>query len=69
MEWQNALYQYNEGNMDVPGAVDTSILPKPGNFDVAGMSAQAQLKQAKDIPHQDISANNTAKHTRNIDWR
>jgi hypothetical protein len=45
------LQQYNSGNKNVAGAVDTSILPTRGNFDTAGMSAAGQLASRKDIPY------------------
>lgn len=61
MQWMNNLQQYNSGNKNVAGAVDTSILPTRGNFDTAGMSAAGQLASRKDIPYQSTETKNIAK--------
>lgn len=61
MQWMDNLQQYNSGNKNVAGAVDTSILPTRGNFDTAGMSAAGQLASRKDIPYQSTETKNIAK--------
>lgn len=61
MQWMDNLQQYNSGNKNVAGAVDTSILPTRGNFDTAGMSAAGQLASRKDIPYQSTETKKIAK--------